>query len=176
VYQHEHRVCVRAVLRLREVSSLRTRLAVAAGALALLAVAFGATTAWVLESSGVAVLRTQQSAGDEPRETHVWWAGDPDGALWLEAATPERAFLADVRANAVVVLARDGGDAPFHADIVDTRDAHDHVRALLRAKYGWRDAWVALLQDTSRSVAVRLTPPTPAIQLRTPEAENPLGQ
>lgn len=36
--------------------------------------------------------------------------------------------------------------------------APERVRALLRAKYGWRDAWVALLQNTSRSVAPRLRP------------------
>jgi hypothetical protein len=35
---------------------------------------------------------------------------------------------------------------------------HRRIRGLLAAKYGWADAWVGLLQDTSRSVAVRLTP------------------
>jgi hypothetical protein len=35
------------------------------------------------------------------------------------------------------------------------------VRAALRAKYGWRDAWVGLLVDSSRSVAVRLREPQP---------------
>jgi len=33
---------------------------------------------------------------------------------------------------------------------------HERIRSLLRAKYGWADRWVALLQDTSRSVAIRL--------------------
>ena len=37
-------------------------------------------------------------------------------------------------------------------------EAHGHIRKLLRAKYGIADWWVGLLQDTTRSVAVRIAP------------------
>ena len=33
-------------------------------------------------------------------------------------------------------------------------DGHAEVRAAMRAKYGWRDAWIALLFDTTHSRAV----------------------
>jgi hypothetical protein len=36
---------------------------------------------------------------------------------------------------------------------------HARIRMLLRRKYGWADAWVGLLQDTSESIAVRLYAP-----------------
>jgi hypothetical protein len=162
---------VRAVLRLREVSSLRQRLRAVVIALVLALAAFGAVTWWALESSGVAVLRTERLDQDA-RETHVWWV-ESDGALWLEAATPERGFLSEIRRFPVAILVRAGQEQPFHTDIVDTPDAHARVRAAMRAKYGWRDAWVGLLQDTSRSVAVRLTPPIPAVKIPPPAAETP---
>jgi hypothetical protein len=122
--------------------------------LGVLLLAFAALTLWALESSGVGVLRTRKSDGST-RETHVWYAADGD-ALWIEAATPEREFLDDVRRDPVVVLARDGGGASYRARIADTPADHERIRALLRAKYGLRDWWVGLLQDTSRSVALEL--------------------
>jgi hypothetical protein len=171
LYPKADRARVQAVLRLREVSPLRKRMTAVAIALALPLAAFGAVTWWALESSGVAVLRTER-VDQEARETHVWWV-DADGALWIEAATPERGFLSELRRFPVAVLVRDGQEAPFHTDILATPDARARVRALMRAKYGWRDAWVGLLQDTSRSVAVRLTPPEPAVKIPPSSAETP---
>lgn len=126
-------------------------LALAAGVVALAGI-----TGWALEAGEVAVLVTQRPDGGA-RETHVWWAADA-GALWVEAATPERAWLAEARASGEVELRREGRSERFRAEPVPGAQGHAHVRALLRAKYGLRDAWVGLLQDTSRSVAVRLVP------------------
>jgi len=126
----------------------------ALAALAAAAVAALAFTLWALESSEVATLVTVRPDG-AARETHVWWA-EHEGALWLEAATPERDWLAEATAAGEVELVRDGRRERFRVERRDGSEAHDRVRALLRAKYGLRDRWVALLQDTSRSVAVRL--------------------
>lgn len=119
-----------------------------------LLLAFGAVTLVALEASDVAVLVTPRPGGGV-RETHVWWADD-GGALLVEAATPERAWLAEAAGEIDVVRA--GRRERFRVERSPEPGAHDRLRALLRAKYGWRDAWVGLLQDTSRSVAVRLTP------------------
>jgi hypothetical protein len=113
-------------------------------------------TGWALEAGDVAVLATQRRDGGV-RETHVWWATDA-GAIWVEAATPERAWLAEALASGEVDLTRDGRRERFEVERVPDVQGHARVRALLRAKYGLRDAWVGLLQDTSRSVAVRLRP------------------
>jgi reactive intermediate/imine deaminase len=124
--------------------------------LAALALGLGAFTWWALESGDVAVLVTERPGGGA-RETHVWGVAH-EGALRLEAATPERAWLAEALAAGEVQLERGGRRERFRAERLDAPGAHDRIRALLRAKYGLRDAWVGLIQDTSRSVAVRLTP------------------
>ena len=113
-------------------------------------------TFWALEASDVAVLATQRPDG-RTRETHVWWAAYAD-AIWVEAATPERAWLAEALASDGVELMRDGHGERFRVESAPGPKAHTRVRTLLRQKYGLRDAWVGLLQDTSRSVAVLLHP------------------
>jgi hypothetical protein len=123
--------------------------------LAVLATAlFGAVTWYALESSDVAVLRTRGADG-AILETHVWLAQE-DGVTWLEAATPERAWLRHVEASPEVELVRGGATQRFLASPEPGAEGRARIRRLLRAQYGWRDGWVGLLQDTSRSVAVRL--------------------
>jgi reactive intermediate/imine deaminase len=136
-------------------------------ALGALALALGAFTWWALESGDVAVLVTER-AGGGARETHVWWVAD-EGALLVEAATPERAWLAEALAAGELELERNGLRERFRVERSDTPEAHARIRALLREKYGLRDAWVGLLQDTSRSVAVRLTPAPRIAFDRSPE-------
>ena len=107
-----------------------------------------------LEGRDVAILRTTATDGTA-RETHVWVA-EENGALFLEAATPERAWLLEAQAQPVVELVHAGATIRYRA-VPEPGDAgHAKIRRLLRAKYGWADQWVALLQDTSRSRAVRL--------------------
>jgi hypothetical protein len=121
-----------------------------------LAAAFGAITWLALESSGVGVLRTS-TAGGSARATHVWYA-EHEGSLWVEAATPERPFLLDIRRTPEVVMSVGEDVSRYRAEVLDSPAAHDTIRTLLRAKYGLRDWWVGFLQDTSRSVAVSLHP------------------
>jgi 2-iminobutanoate/2-iminopropanoate deaminase len=128
-----------------------------------------AVTCWALEASDVAVLITERRAGGV-RETHVWWA-EHDGALWLEAATPDRAWLAEATAASEVELERDGRRERFRVERSDGPAARGQVRALLRAKYGLRDRWVGLLQDTSHAVAVRLVAAPRIAFDRSPETQ-----
>jgi hypothetical protein len=132
----------------------------------LLAIGFAAITLTALEGNEVVVVRTHDPAGDT-RETRVWVA-DEGGALWVEAATPERAFYRELLADPAADMVR--GQRTLHvvAHPEPGPAAHAHIRALLAAKYGWADCWVALLQDTSRSVAVRFDP-APGVDARTLE-------
>jgi hypothetical protein len=124
---------------------------------AVMAVAgFSGMTWWSLESGGVAVLRTDRPDGLR-RETRVWFARY-EGALWLESATPERAWYLDLRSNPDVSLTIDGEVSRYRAQAMTDPEARRRIRSLLRRKYGVRDWWVGLFQDTSRSVAVRLVP------------------
>lgn len=125
-------------------------------AVVALVATFGAVTWIALESGGVGVLRTSNADGSE-RATHVWYA-EYDGSIWVEAATPERPFLVDLRRMPEATLSTGNDSFRIRAEIVDAPAAHERIRTQLRAKYGWRDRWVAMLQDTSRSVAVSLRP------------------
>jgi len=130
-----------------------------AAVLAVLVLAFAGITWWALESSGVALLRTQRADGSI-RTTHVWYADDA-GVTWVEAATVERGFLTDLHRYPVLLLARDGAEASYRAEVSDAPADRAHVRALLRAKYGLRDVWVSLLTDTSHTLALKLHRVTP---------------
>ena len=124
-----------------------------------LVVAFGATTLVALEGKDVAVLHTRDGT-NHARRTRVWIAED-DGALWVESATPERDFYRDLLLRPELDVEHAGRAQRMVAQPVPGATGHDRIRSMLRDKYGWADCWVALLQDTSRSVAVRLAPAPP---------------
>ena len=126
------------------------------GAAVLAAVAFGVVTLVALEGGEVVQLRTVTSDGSL-RTTRTWVADD-EGATWIEAANPQRPFLLDLEERPVVSLVRGGAVQRLRAVPVPGDAPHRRIRALLRAKYGWADAWIGLLADTSASVAVRLEP------------------
>lgn len=121
------------------------------------AVGFGVVTWVALEGRQVIILRTRDAEGTT-RETRTWVA-EEGGALFVEAAHAERPFyrhlLADPR---VEVVGADGATRAYRATAVANPYGHRHIRRLLAAKYGWADAWVGLLQDTSASLEVRLEP------------------
>ncbi len=129
-------------------------------------VAFGAITWFALEGYDVAILRTRAADGTI-RETHVWVA-ESAGDVFVEAATPKRAWLLEVEAQPEIELVHAGATVRYRALPEPGAEGHAKIRQLLRGKYRWADQWVALLQDTSSSVAVRLVPissaqPSPAV-------------
>lgn len=127
-------------------------------------IAFGAITLAALEGGPVAVVRTTADDGRE-RRTHVWVVED-DGAWWIESATADRPFYRDLAARPEFLLDTRGGPfEPFvthrvRAELLPEPGGHDRIRALLAARYGWADRWVALLTDTSRSRAVKAAQPS----------------
>lgn len=133
-------------------------------AAAALAGVFVAGTWWALEASEVARIETRAADGTV-RSTHVWYV-EPEGELWLEAGAPENGWFRDVLGDPRLSLEADGAVGRYRVQVVDTPAAQRRVRTLLREKYGWRDRWVGLFVDGSRSVAVRLEPvdePTPRL-------------
>ena len=129
---------------------MRRSLALAVAALGLFAV----VTLVALEGREVALLRTT-GTDSGPRETRVWVV-DTDGTTLVEAANPERPFLRDLRTHPQVTLVRHGRAEQCAAAVLPDPEGHAHIRRLLRAKYGWRDRWIALLADTRDSSAVEL--------------------
>ena len=125
-------------------------------AVAALAAAFGASTWWALESEGVAVIETRTPEGGH-RSTHVWYV-EPNGELWLEAGTPENAWFQDVQRNSIVTFTSDGRSTRHVARPLDDPSGHSRIRSWIHEKYGFRDRWVGLIIDPSRSIAVQLHP------------------
>jgi hypothetical protein len=124
-----------------------------------IALTLGAVTLLALESGEVVVVRSRDWGG-MPIETRTWIA-DEGGVAWIEAATPERAFLQNVLANPEIELWRDGRWQRCRATAVPNPEGHEHVRHLLAGKYGWKDGWIGMLADTSQSVALRVSCPAP---------------
>ena len=108
-------------------------------ALALL-LAFGATTWWALEWSGVARLETR--AGGATRTTHVWYV-ERHGELWLEAGTPENAWYRDVLAEPELTLEIEGRRRRVAAEPEAGEEAHFRIRSWMRERYGLRERHLA---------------------------------
>lgn len=84
------------------------------------------------------------------------WYTEPNGELWLEAGTPENGWFLDVQEDPDVRFEANGQSTRYIARPIEDASGHDRIRSLIREKYGFRDRWVGLVVDTSRSVAVRL--------------------
>ncbi len=124
-------------------------------ALVAAALAFVAITGIALESGGVAVV-TSTAPGGALRETHVWFV-ELDGETWLEAGAPENPWFVDAQAAPRLrIRFPDGAVGHFRAEPARDAASQRRIREALHAKYGWRDAWVGMFVDASRSVAVRL--------------------
>jgi hypothetical protein len=123
-------------------------------ALVVAAIGFGTVTLVALEGREVVVIETVDDAG-APRRTRTWIADDA-GAAWIEAATPERPFVADLNRRPSLVLERHGVRQACTAAIAPNPDGHERIRRLLADRYGWADCWIALVADTHASLGIRL--------------------
>jgi len=123
-------------------------------ALVVAGIAFGTVTLVALEGREVVVIETVDDAGGA-RRTRTWIADDA-GAAWIEAATPERPFVADLRRQPSLVLERHGVRHACTAAIASNPDGHERIRRLLADRYGWADCWIALVADTHTSLGIRL--------------------
>ena len=131
---------------------MRRALAIAVAVPALLI----GVTWWALESGGVAELRTQKPDGGS-RSTHVWFV-EEEGAIWIEAASERSGWYRDILSTPALTLTRESEGRHWVARPSDEPGRREALRAALRAKYGFRDWWVAWLVDASRSIPVRLEP------------------
>ena len=127
----------------------------ALAALAVAGIVFAAVTLVALEGREVVVIETVDDAGG-PRRTRTWIADD-GGAAWIEAATPERPFVGDLRRRPSLVLERQGVRHACTAAIAPNPDGHERIRRLLGERYGWADCWIALVADTHTSLGIRLS-------------------
>lgn len=123
-------------------------------AVAVAAVALQLSIVAASESGEVVVLTTTDDGGG--RHATRLWLVENAASTWLRAGAPSSAWLARLRGQPAVTVERGGHVLRFEA----TPDpaARDAVNALMRAKYGWADRWIALLFGRDDAVPVRLQP------------------
>ncbi len=130
------------------------RLAVA---LLVVVLAVGALEIVAAESGEVVVLRLSDAAG-VPHETRLWIVDDGSHA-WLRAGDPGSGWLAllEERPDAEVVR----GEETLAVHAVPEVGARSRINDLMRAKYGWADAYIGALFGRDDAVPIRLDPRTP---------------
>ena len=125
---------------------------------ALVAVALQLSIVGASESGEVVVLTTTDADGSA-HPTRLWLVENA-ASMWLRAGSPSSAWLARLRGQPAVTVERNGRELRFEA--APDPGARDTVNALMRAKYGWADRWIALLFGRDDAVPVRLQSDTHA--------------
>jgi hypothetical protein len=109
------------------------------------------------ELGGEVVTLTSFDAGGARFHTHLWIV-DADGSAWLRAGQPGEGWLARIRSDPHVLVARNGVEGRYLAVPVSDPTTRDRIHALMREKYGWADRYISMIRDGSKSVPVRLDP------------------
>ncbi|MGI9327436.1 MAG: hypothetical protein ACR2PZ_19615 [Pseudomonadales bacterium] len=109
-----------------------------------------------LEIDGVISIQTLDG-NQQPRVTHVWHVVHQQ-RLTLEAGHPDNPWVQDLAGSDQVSVRGDGLDGNYSFVVNRAPSDHQLIRQLMRKKYGWRDSWISLLFDTSRSAMVQLDP------------------
>lgn len=116
--------------------------------------AFAGITLVALEGQEVVVIETADPSGSV-RRTRIWIADTPEGWM-IEAGDPSGPLFGNLQRKPTAWIERGDQRVSIRATPLANPEGHERIRTLLRAKYGWADDWVALIADTSRSVAFRL--------------------
>ena len=94
----------------------------------------------VASETGEVVVLTSQSP-DGPEETRLWVV-DLDGVQYLRAS-PDSGWYQRLVAEPDALLERNGETQKYRSEA--RLDLADDINALMRGKYGWRDAYIDLL-------------------------------
>lgn len=104
------------------------------------------------ESGEVVVLTTRDSAG--VAHTTRLWIVEHQGQLYLRAGMPQSQWYQRLLGDAQVTVERNGTTTRYRAapELVTVTQ----INELMRAKYGWADAFIGFLFGRDASVPVRL--------------------
>ncbi len=104
------------------------------------------------ESGEVVVLTTENLEGE--RQTTRLWVVEIDGRLYLRAGMPQSSWYQRVLANPNVYVERGEVQRAYLARPELAQGTQ--VNELMRAKYGWADAYIGFLFGRESSVPLRL--------------------
>jgi len=113
-----------------------------------------ALTYVALELDGVLSVETVNTANGEIRKTHIWYVKRAEN-IYLEAGNPGNPWVIDIESNPEVNLTGESVDGSYVLEIDRDHSEHKRIRRMMREKYGWRDHWVAMIFDTSKSKLIR---------------------
>ena len=130
------------------------RIAIAMGLVLLLGLGLGLSQLAASESGEVVTLTTVSDTGETVR-TRLWVV-DHDGRQWLRSGQPDSGWHTRLTANSAVAVERRGESAEYRA--VPVPDARTDINRLMRAKYGWADAYIDFLFDVGDALPIRLDP------------------
>jgi hypothetical protein len=111
------------------------------------------------ERGEVVLITTTDAAGAE-HETHVWIV-DVDGHPWIRSGSPKSGWYARLKETPTLELERNGIHTQYTVAAVPAKQAE--INTLMRAKYGWADAYVGLFFSRANAVPIRLDPRPPEI-------------
>ena len=118
-----------------------------------LSLCIGIATYAALELGGVVTIETLDQLNSKVRLTRIWFVKE-DGQLILEAGSPHNPWVQDIETQSTIKLVGEDLDGEYLLTIDRSSAGHQKIRSLMEAKYGWRDAWIAMIFDTSDSMMV----------------------
>lgn len=124
----------------------------------LLGIVLAAVVLWwvteiVASESGEVVVLTTERADGSSHDTRLWVV-DHDGDAWLRAGNASAGWFQDLLANPEVTVERDEVRTVYQADPQPA--LLGPINDAMRAKYGWRDAYVSLFFSRDDAVPIRL--------------------
>ena len=129
------------------------------GAVAAIAVILMVVQAIASVSGEVVVITTTDVSG-ATHETRVWVV-DSEGHQWLRSGTPKSGWYARLKETPTLELKRNGTHTQYTVEAVPAKQAD--INALMRAKYGWADAYIGFLISRANAVPLRLDPRPPDV-------------
>lgn len=109
------------------------------------------------ERGEVVVITTTDASGAQ-HETHVWVV-DSNGHPWIRSGSPKSGWYARLKETPTLELERNGTHTQHTVEAVPAKQSE--INALMRAKYGWTDAYIGLFFSRANAVPIRLDPRTP---------------
>ena len=95
------------------------------------------------------------TTGSDDQKTDLWIV-DLEDVSYLRAGRPEVSWLARLRMQPTVLLARAGSVRPYRAVPDDASATVEKINRAMAEKYGLADTLWGHLNDRSRAIAIRL--------------------
>ncbi len=102
-------------------------------------------------------IATLNHSTSETRRTRIWFVQNNEQPI-LEARHPENPWVPDIEKQPRVHIEGKSTNGLYQLHMGRDSSNHDKVRSLMRKKYGWRDIWVGVLFDTSKSALIVAKP------------------